>query len=93
VVDLKSNDLTLLNTLQQKMRIQHASLDLVSQDIDQKDSLSTIEGTLVVSLIEIKGLITAREVNRRQADFSRNVCDPVVEVRLEKKSNLLQGVQ
>lgn len=28
IVDLKSDDMTLLNTLQQKMRIQHAALDL-----------------------------------------------------------------
>jgi hypothetical protein len=39
-------------------------------------------------MVEVKGLIIPQEVNRRQMNLN-NKCDPVVEIRLERKSDLL----
>lgn len=47
---------------------------------------------MVVSLIEVKGLILPSEVNRRQSDF-KNKIDPVVEVRLEMMSGSILKTQ
>ena len=58
------------------------------QDLSTQDPLNTIEGNLKVSLLEVKGLIVPIEVNRRSQDFKNHI-DPVVEIRLDRKSNLL----
>ena len=57
----------------------------MTQDTRTTDDLSTIQGDMIVSVIEVKGLIVPSEVNRRQQDF-KNKLDPVVEIRLEKMS-------
>ena len=50
------------------------------------DPLNTIEGNIVVSMIETKGLITQKEVNRRLLDASIQI-NPQVEVRLMRMSS------
>ena len=80
-VQIKTEDMTLLNTLQSKIRIHQAAMNLSVQDTETKDPLSTIEGDLSVAMVEVKGLIIPKEVNRRQMDYS-NKCEPVVEIRL-----------
>lgn len=50
------------------------------------DPLNTIEGNIIVSMIETKGLITQKEVNRRLLDASIQI-NPQVEVRLMRMSS------
>ena len=56
------------------------------QDTFTRDDLSTIQGNMIVSILEAKGLILPQEMNRSNIDRSNQI-DPVVEVRLETFSN------
>ena len=51
--------------MQSKIRIHQAAMNLAVQDKETRDPLSTIEGDLTVAMVEVKGLIVPKEVNRR----------------------------
>ena len=56
IIDLKVSDKRILNAIQQKIQFRQAHLAHANQDKKTRDDLSTIQGDMVVSLIEVKGV-------------------------------------
>lgn len=67
------------------IQIRQTYQQYIYQDTFTRDDLSTIQGNMFVSILEIKGLILPEEANRK--NISKKPIDPVVEVRLETFQN------
>lgn len=68
IIQMKVTDKKMLNTIISKIQYRQTSLQNIRTDTFVRDPDHTIEGKLVLSVIETKGLIVSDEVNHKQAN-------------------------
>ena len=64
IIDMKVSDKRLLNQIHSKIQFRQGHLALEAQDNQVEEPLSTLEGRMTISLLEVKSLIVPEEMNR-----------------------------
>lgn len=81
IVNVTVADKRILNAIVSKIQIRHTHMSLVNESTKKPDPLSTVEGSLAISMIETKGLILSSEMNRKKENRDLRI-DPLVELKL-----------